>query len=236
MTSNAKIQPAAISNQEKTQVQISTAAAALSEGQTMMMCVYGRVINLKTMRNKKVPIFVDSGSTESYITKKLAKELGLEFGPTAELVVNRFGDKTGPMTVFAPIAEFGIESPDDQTLVIKGLAVNEIIGAIAHIPKLDDSVYQGVELHLPTRNNPPQVMLGVELFSQLKIMFNLELPSGFALYQSTLGPLICGRGQLRKAVVATATCATSIKIVKPTMEEDLHQLVKAYFESESCNI
>ena len=66
-----------------------------------------------------------------------------------------------------------------------------------------------------------------------KLTFELELPSGFVLYKSVLGPLMWKRSYL--AVTDSGLCMTAINQSDPE-EENLHELVREYFAKESYEI
>ena len=106
---------------------------------------------------------------------------------------------------------------------------------MTHVPKLDDSVLLHSKFSIPTRLDHPDVLLGVGHFAQLKMVFESELPSVFSLYGTTLGPLLCGKGELRSTVTAKATCISLVS-VEETCDDDLHHLVKSYFSNESCEL
>ena len=104
------------------------------------------------------------------------------------------------------------------------------------MPEVDDSVFNDFKIDLPTTTRPPQVMLGIAHFAQLRLRYEHELPSGFTLFSSTLGPLLCGKGELRSTTIASAVCMPTITASeKPDSESELYESVQKYFQHESCD-
>ena len=107
------------------------------------MCVTATVFNPTNFVSAEVPIFVDPGSSESYITRKLAKFLGLELGTPQLLEISRFGDRKsdlGPMSLLTNSARFCVRGKENETFTVDSLTVDEIIGAITQVPEVDESV------------------------------------------------------------------------------------------------
>ena len=214
-------------------------ATTRRRSKALMMCVTATVFNPSTFASAEVPIFIDSGSSESYISKKLAKLLGLNLGPSQLIEISRFGEGRNdvcPMNLLTNSARFCVRGQENETFMVDGLTVDQIIGAITQVPEVDDTVITEYKVTLPTSNKPPQVMLGIAHFAQLKLRFEMELPSGFSLFSSSLGPLLCGKGELVSTTTASAVCMTTISVKeKPEKEDELHESVRRYFLNESCD-
>lgn len=148
-----------------------TGMATRPRAKALMMCVTASVFNPITFLSAEVPIFIDSGSSESYITKKLAKFLGIKVGPSQLIEVSRFGDDKGdlgPMNLLTESARFCIRGLEGDTFTVDSLTVDRIIGALTQVPEVDESVYTDRKIELPTASRPPQVMLG-SIFCAIEI-------------------------------------------------------------------
>ena len=115
-------------SEKMTSVSISGATNCANE-KALMMCCYAMALNLNTFCTKQVSVFVDSGSSESYITTRAAKALNLPIGDEHEMKINRFGDSKGsgePMQLVTYATQFGLKGDNGDTFSVEGLVVNRM--------------------------------------------------------------------------------------------------------------
>ena len=201
-----------------------------------MMCARAKAFNPDSLKSVSATVFIDTGSSESYISVKLTQVLCLLEGREEKVQISRFGDGP-PVEMTTCHHKVGLCGPDGDTFTVDGLQTEKIIGPVTQISAIDMNIIHQHKLCLPTRRQMPDIMLGIEHFNRLKLTFELELPSGFVLYKSVLGPLICGKGEITSylALTDSGLCMTAIK-QSDREEENLHELVREYFAKESCEI
>ena len=86
----------------------------------------------------------------------------------------------------------------------------------------------------------PGILLGMDYLKHIKLRFLENLPSGYSVYDSTIGPFVCGQpnsneGQaICAAAMVTTTESLKAKSETPQRDQELYEMVKRYFAMESA--
>ena len=88
---------------------MTTSAATRCQTKTSMMCVLARAFNVNTLESVEVTVFIDTGSSVSYISSRLARLLNLLEGQEETICVSRFGEKgKGPLELATCQVQIGL--------------------------------------------------------------------------------------------------------------------------------
>jgi hypothetical protein len=149
--------------------------------------------------------FLDSGAQRSFIAAAYAKKLGLKPIRKEKVAITGFDRKTSRLD--ANIYKLKLAS--EETIEVEIIEIDEVVGRLT---RLDDSTTME-ELKqpvLPARKFncvEPDLLLGMDEFAEIVQERVTKLASGFAMYQTKLGPMVCGRGSvdgIPKDVVASS--------------------------------
>ena len=92
-----------------------------------MMCARVRAFNPETLKAVQVTVFIDTGSSESYVSSKLADILGLTEGTEEVVRISRFG-RGLPVDMSTCHHKVGVCGPEGETFTVDGLRIEKIIG------------------------------------------------------------------------------------------------------------
>jgi hypothetical protein len=146
--------------------------------------------------------FLDSGAQRNFISQAFAKKAGLKAHRRQRVNIVGFGDKPTDFMANHYMVNLAIlPTSDSQTLRTLEFEVIEmplIVGELlCMMPEI--SLAELNTPVLPARHfnvQKPDMLLGIDVYTKLIKQQITELPSGFAMYHSLLGPIVCGQGLL----------------------------------------
>jgi hypothetical protein len=145
-------------------------------------------------QGRTVTIFIDAGSTKTYITERLAQQLNLKQVGTETLQINTFGNRTLSRGT-AKTYQLELKRLGDlnaNPILIKATALAELTSTL-YAPKREGIMSN----EIPVRRVVPQILIGMDQVYKVDIHeITTKLPSGFSLNQSAIGPVIYGNGYI----------------------------------------
>ncbi|KAH7729268.1 Zinc knuckle family protein [Aphelenchoides avenae] len=152
---------------------------------------------------RSVTALLDTGSEHTYITAKLMTELGLPTLSEQDMNVCTFGsDKI--LHIRCPHSEMGLQLTNGTT-ILPTIAVPRLTASVKAATITSTEVSE--EIRADVRIVEPDLLIGNDMFWDL-IRFDIrptQLSSGYRLIHTLVGPVIGGRGLLRRhQPVATA--------------------------------
>jgi hypothetical protein len=100
----------------------STALAALGNGQVFLRTIVGKIVNGN--RSTHATIFLDCGSTDSYISQRLVDKLGMRTSTADPLTIGGFGNTA---TTVSKVANVVIHSVDDEPVESRRMRVTNFV-------------------------------------------------------------------------------------------------------------
>ena len=190
-------------------------------------------------------MILDNGLTDTYITKRLAKNLKIKEGPIRQIENILFGDtEHASHCVRGAVGRIGIQTETGQLVAFKGIIIKEFLPLIQHCTA---KKYDRFALKEHYRKMPPgafvepDLLIGIDNVHLFNIKFEEILENGYALYGSTVGPFVCGRLKntaMSGGVTYTALC-NQINIVplpcyeEPSMSKPIHHKQSVVVSNES---
>ena len=80
---------------------------------------------------------------------------------------------------------------------------------IYDLSEVDQEALQKQQVDPATEVTQPDLMLGIDVVPQLCLRKEADLPSGFSLYSSRLGQIICGQGRIEETEQANLIFSAS---------------------------
>ncbi|KAH7706046.1 Pao retrotransposon peptidase family protein, partial [Aphelenchoides avenae] len=179
--------------------------------QTLLMTTHIPVINTNAHKvQEAVPVFFDQGSSQTYITKSLAEQLGLPVNRAFHSTVHTFMDQEPDgRQIEVWEVEFDLRLLDGTTLHIVADAVDDFA---APMPTIDGHlkavahVIANPDLPVPIVCDTPQILIGTDYLNEFDIIRRRKpLANGFYVYDSRVGPLLNGKGATTGAVKGPQT-------------------------------
>jgi thymidine kinase len=144
-------------------------------------------------KGREVTVFIDSGSTKTYVTEELVKSLQLKEIGEETLNINTFGNQTLPRRV-AKIYRFEVRplgTTKKPPVLIQATALPQLTSFL-HVPDPEGIAVD----HIPLKRASPQILIGMDQIHKLEIESKpIKIPSGFFLASSTIGSILYGNGQ-----------------------------------------
>jgi hypothetical protein len=162
---------------------------------TMLMTTTSGAFNpANHKQGRTVTVFIDTGSTKTYITERLAQQLRLKQVGKEKLQINTFGNRTllkGTANIYQlELKRLG--DPNANPILIKATALPELTSTL-YAPKFEGIVSN----EIPVKRVVPQILIGMDQAFKIDIQnTTTKLPSGFSLNQSAIGPVIYGNGHI----------------------------------------
>ncbi|KAH7710607.1 Pao retrotransposon peptidase family protein [Aphelenchoides avenae] len=179
----------------------------------LLECLKTTAINIDNGISRSVIVFLDSGSNASYISMKLALDLGLPNLEKRYFRVNTFGtDVTTTISGFT--TTLFLRSPQGYTLQLALTASDRIVPPVTTAIVTDEEVAQleRNDCALISTRETPDLLIGQDLLHLFQRRFGPTLPNGFQVVWSCLGPMLGGAGKVahnRRAAATTNAAATS---------------------------
>lgn len=172
--------------------------------QTLLLTAIATVYNAEDA-NQILPhtatIFFDSGSQQSFITESFSNVLNLRPIESMQYQLSTFGSSTQEFET--QLVKFEIQLESGELKPITAHTVKEILPSLRTIRA--EYVPDEGERDFATGNyicthTHPDILIGIDyLWDFLLPQQTYQLPNGFTVVQSTIGPLVCGRGDLQAA-------------------------------------
>uniref|UniRef100_A0A914LBT8 CCHC-type domain-containing protein n=1 Tax=Meloidogyne incognita TaxID=6306 RepID=A0A914LBT8_MELIC len=185
----------------------ATETQAIGFKYCLLKCVQAKMFNPKFGRNKKVSgtIFIDSGSQSSMISERLAKELMLKPHSFEKLELRGVGPRDLATSSYSKMVKVGLETSEGP------MKLELLVVPSEHLPpmvtvKIDDqdkSTLETKPLEVKHRIENPDVLIGAKYLNELEIAKIRQLPSGFWLSKSILGPLLDSEGELMSSAIVS---------------------------------
>nr|CAD2155540.1 unnamed protein product [Meloidogyne enterolobii] len=158
-------------------------------------------------RNKEVSgtIFIDSGSQSSMISERLANELMLKPYSFEKLELRGVGPRNLATSSYSKMVKVGLETSKGQ------MKLELLVVPSEHLPPMvtvqiddqDESTLETKPLEVKHRIENPDVLIGAKYLNELEISKIRQLPSGFWLSKSNLGPLLDSEGELIASTIVS---------------------------------
>uniref|UniRef100_A0A914MMN3 Peptidase aspartic putative domain-containing protein n=1 Tax=Meloidogyne incognita TaxID=6306 RepID=A0A914MMN3_MELIC len=173
----------------------------------LLKCVQAKMFNPKLGRNKKVSgtIFIDSGSQSSMISERLAKELMLKPHSFEKLELRGVGPRDLTTQSYSEMVKVGLETSEGP------MQLELLVVPSEHLPPMvtvqigdqDKAILETNPLEVKHRIENPDVLIGAKYLNELEITKIRQLPSGFWLSKSILGPLLDSEGELIASAIVS---------------------------------
>jgi hypothetical protein len=149
-------------------------------------------IELPDQSQSSAVAFLDSGAQRSFIAAAYAKKLGLKPIRKEKVAITGFDRKTSRFD--ANIYKLKLAS-EEETIEVEIIEIDKVVGRLT---RLDGSTTMDKlkQPLLPARKFScvePDLLLGMDEFAEIIQERVTKLASGFAMYQTKLGPIVCGR-------------------------------------------
>ena len=174
-----------------------------------MMCRLVTVVNPETGRKCQVGMIIDNGSTDTYITKRLAENLKIKEGPIRVMETIRFGDtEHASHHIRGAVGRIGIQTDTGPLVAVKKTIIQEFLPPIQHCTA---KKYDRFALKEHYRKMPPGAFVEPDLLIGIDNLhlFNIKFKEGYALDGSTVGPFVCGLPKntaMSDRITSTALC------------------------------
>ena len=197
---------------------IAQSKHALEEGEALLMLIKGEVFNpLACNSSADVWIFLDPGSTRSFISQRLADELGLVTQNTDYVNLIGFNEPDGRMYE-SNIVTFGIKLRNEQAINMQASCMPMIVRDLNTVLLSGNSKAS----FMSSRHKAvtPDILIGIDHYFDLEVTKTDVKVDGFTVLETLLGPLVCGTSassQNRTTVDATTTL--SLRDDSQTLEQ-----------------
>ena len=199
--------------------------------EALLMAVQGTVYNpSRPSLSTTTWIFLDPGSTRSFVTQELANELQLDADTTEWVNLIGFNEPDGRLYQSHTV-NLGVKLKNETALNVNANCMPMIvkdINAVQVEANEEDGPYI-LRHHLKVT---PQVLIGVDHFFELEVRKTAADDQDFTILESRLGPIACGNGRLApKVTVASALTHEEETSMRP--EEMMHAVLRAGLEEEA---
>uniref|UniRef100_A0A914N3N6 CCHC-type domain-containing protein n=1 Tax=Meloidogyne incognita TaxID=6306 RepID=A0A914N3N6_MELIC len=173
----------------------------------LLKCVQAKMFNPTFGRNKKVSgtIFIDSGSQSSMISERLAKKLMLKPHSFEKLELRGVGPRDLATSSYSKMVKVGLETSKGpmnlELLVVPSEHLPPMV--TVQIGDQDKTILETNPLEAKHKIENPDVLIGAKYLNELEIAKIRQLPSGFWLSKSILGPLLDSEGELIASAIVS---------------------------------
>ncbi|KAH7704448.1 Zinc knuckle family protein [Aphelenchoides avenae] len=171
-------------------------ASSTNEPTTLLECIKATAENPTTGDSREALIFFDSGSTRSFVSMELARDLNLQRDRPCSVRVNTFGTEL-PTTIEGFATTVVLRSKHRRLPPLAFSASDYIIPSIrtALVSQTDLHKLRRGELSPSPAQATPDILIGQDLVSHFTRRYGSTLPSGFYIVHSILGPMLGGSGK-----------------------------------------
>ncbi|KAH7673226.1 hypothetical protein AAVH_42293, partial [Aphelenchoides avenae] len=162
----------------------------------LLECLKTTAVNVNNGLTRPAIVFFDSGSNISYIGMKLARELQLPYLEKRLMRVNTFGTDVAT-TVEGFATTVLLRSPQGASVALTITASPRIVPPVTTALVADDEVQllKKNKCSLISTRETPDLLIGQDLFHLFERRFGPQLPSGFHVTWTCLGPVAGGAGK-----------------------------------------
>ncbi|KAH7669902.1 Pao retrotransposon peptidase family protein, partial [Aphelenchoides avenae] len=174
---------------------ISTTSPA-DNNAVLLECLKTTAVNVNNGLTRPAIVFFDSGSNISYIGMRLARELQLPYLEKRLMRVNTFGtDVVTTVEGFATTVL--LRSPQGASVALTLTASDRIVPPVTTALVADDEVQllKKNKCALISTREKPDLLIGQDLFHLFERRFGPQLPNGFHVTWTCLGPVAGGAGK-----------------------------------------
>jgi len=158
-----------------------------------------------TKKRASGTVFIDSGSQRSMISERLAKELQLKPYSFEKLKVRGIGPPNFANSYSSNMVKIGLETSEGpmqlELLVVPGEHLPPMV--TVQINDQEEAILETKPLEAKHRIENPDVLIGAKYLNELEIVKIRQLPSGFWLSKSILGPLLDSEGELIASAIVS---------------------------------
>ncbi|KAH7713897.1 Zinc knuckle family protein [Aphelenchoides avenae] len=175
-------------------------------GTTLFECLKVTAANPVTGVSRHVIVFFDSGSSRSFATSTLARDLDLPRHAVHRLQVTTFGAKL-PTNIEGFSTSIVLSSNQRHLPSLEFITRDCIVPSVrtALVEQPDLPALRRNERTLTPITTTPDILIGQDLVSYFQRHQGLALPSGFYVVQTILGPTVGGCGTVATTNNAAAT-------------------------------
>ncbi|VDK17567.1 unnamed protein product [Anisakis simplex] len=239
---NAIIDPSPPTNNESATVTGTAIMSSTADNISLLLWITARAFNpISTLSTLRAKVFLDQGSQCSFITVRFAERLGLPLTNENTIVVKGVGGNSGTSFTSHTVT-LGISFPNGTNQLLTAHTLPKVTEPFLHAnisPYTISEVWHQKErkLSLPLYMDEPDILLGSNFISKVNPRVLTHLPSGFALYESELRPMIGGNGSIPATYLKNFHTQSSAVLVGTAQFSisDLwrHDLVGINLEEES---
>ncbi|KAK5981418.1 RTR1-type domain-containing protein [Trichostrongylus colubriformis] len=205
-----------------------------SNSQTVLMCTPVRLFN-PTDHSLEITVeaFLDSGSSQTYITEELAEQLQLPSISTEDISISTFGTTT-PLQLKSNEHVIGICTENgEKQLSVK--SVPTLTGHLRHIHHAENMKVDDATISICK----PSILIGNDYFWDMVLsdkFYYETLPNGYRLLNTNLGKIFIGKGFQLRYITAYSSLLENDDIVNPIYHDKLSRLVSKFWELEAVGI
>ncbi|KAH7706731.1 Zinc knuckle family protein [Aphelenchoides avenae] len=175
-------------------------AACDSRDAALLECVLVTAANPSNGCSRQVTVFFDSGSTDSYVSSSLARDLNLPINGKCIRRVRAFGSSV-TTTVEGFSTSVLLRSPQGRQVSLDATTANHAIPPVrtALVEDADLPLLRRNERQLSSCQVTPHVLVGQDRIQLFMRQTGERLPNGFDVVHTILGPMIGGAGTVANA-------------------------------------
>ncbi|KAH7712180.1 hypothetical protein AAVH_20486 [Aphelenchoides avenae] len=179
----------------------------------LLKCLQTTAVNISQGYSRSVIVFFDSGSTCTYISVKLARELQLPCLEKRSLRVHTFGtEATTTIAGFATTAL--LRSPQGHTVAFAATASDRMVPPVttALISEDDVAMLKKNRCSLISSREAPDLLIGQDLMELFDRQLGPKLPNKFRVVRFILGPMTGGAGKVAQVGKATTSTHAAVDL------------------------
>lgn len=173
------------------------------DGVSLLLWLTAPTFNpVSPLTTTRARIFLDQGSQLSFITEHMAHRLGFGSSHENDIVIKGVG--TGDSIHYhSAKVSVGLIFADGTKHLLIAHTLPKVTDGFLHA-SITANEFAAIwhqaqtELPLPLYTDAPDILIGSDFISKINPRVLKHLPSGFALYESELGPMIGGFGTIQQ--------------------------------------
>nr|CAD2183834.1 unnamed protein product [Meloidogyne enterolobii] len=185
------------------------------EFKALLMAIEAPIYNpVKPLIIQRALIFIDPGSQRSFISAKLADALNLPIVLANETCrLTSFGERMAK-EYKSDLVRANLQTERGGKLSIVLNKLSFLVNPLPHydLKELTNEELNQLRLTTNVEYRQPDLLIGMDLFHELKVEKKATLPSGFTITESRLGQLLSGAGQIEQIISAHTIYAASVQV------------------------
>lgn len=164
-----------------------------SNERTLLQCANLQVSTTSKRNTQSVPVFLDSGSNQTFISRKLASQLQLPLTNPRKSSVLLFGKNKTDVKLHSTV--FRMSLGNGMAVAVKAEVIDGLTAplAIADPDKITETL-KNSKKPLTIKRVEPEVLLGMDYLKCLRVTPERDLDNGFCVFTSTAGLIVAGKG------------------------------------------